>query len=309
VICARSLRVDYDDVTAVWDLDLDIAPGEIYGLIGPNGAGKTSTIKALAGVLEPTYGEIRLGGVDALEHPEDAHRCLGYMPDFAPLYDDLKVWEYLSVFATAYALPRPARADRIEECLDIAKLREKRDAFIRELSRGMRQRLALAKTLLHEPTVLLLDEPASGMDPIGRVELRNILCDLARKGAAVLISSHILTELSGFCTSIGIMEKGRLVASGRVEDILQKLGCRGVLHVRAASPHPALAQVLEASEVLSQVEMKDEQTATALMLGSDVDAARLLGQLVAAGVAVSSFHVESEDIEDIFLKIGAREVS
>jgi len=309
VICTRSLRVDYDDVTAVRDLDLDIASGEIYGLIGPNGAGKTSTIRALAGVLEPTYGDIRLAGVDALEHPEEAHRRLGYMPDFAPLYDDLKVWEYLSVFATAYALPRPIRSERVEHCLGVTGLREKRDAFIRELSRGMRQRLALAKTLLHEPNILLLDEPASGLDPIGRVELRRILGELARAGAAVLISSHILTEMSGLCTSIGIMERGRLAASGRVEEILKKLGSRGVLHVRAASPHPALAEVLNASEMLSQVEMKDEQTATALVLGGEADAARLLAQLVAAGVAVVSFHVESEDIEEIFLKIGAREVS
>ncbi len=309
MVCARSLRVDYDDVTAVRDMDLDIAAGEIYGLIGPNGAGKTSTIKALAGVLEPTYGEIRLAGVDAVEHPEDAHRRLGYMPDFAPLYDDLKVWEYLDVFATAYALPRPTRSDRAERCMGITALGEKRDAFIRDLSRGMRQRLALAKTLLHEPSILLLDEPASGLDPIGRVELRNILSDLARGGAAVLISSHILAEMSGFCTSIGIMEKGRLVVSGRVQDILKQIGSRGVLHVRVASPHPALAEVLTRSEVLSQVEMRDERTATALVRGDETAAAGLLSQLIAAGVPVSSFHVECENIEDIFLKIGAREVS
>ena len=309
VIRAQALRVDYDDVTAVRDMDLVIGAGEIYGLIGPNGAGKTSTIKALAGVLEPTYGEVTLAGVDALEHPEEAHRRLGYMPDFAPLYDDLKVWEYLDVFAMAYALPRPRRKERMDYCIELARLQDKRDGLVRELSRGMRQRLALAKTLLHAPDILLLDEPASGLDPIGRVEMRHILTDLARGGAAVLISSHILTELSEFCTSMGIMEKGRLVITGTIDSILTEIGSRGVLHVRAAAPHPAMAEILSGAEFLTQVEVKDDGTAQALVRGDDRDLGKLLARLIGAGVEVTSFHVEKEDIEDIFLKIGAKEVS
>jgi ABC-2 type transport system ATP-binding protein len=173
----------------------------------------------------------------------------------------------------------------------------------------MRQRLALAKTLLHEPQVLLLDEPASGLDPAGRVEMRNILSEVAGKGAAVLISSHILTELSEYCTSMGIMEKGRLIVSGKIDAILTQIGSRGALHVRANAPHPALAELLAKAEFLTQVEVTDNCVARTLVRGDDCDLARLLSGLISAGVEVASFHVEKEDIEDIFLKVGAKEVS
>jgi len=309
MIQVQSLRVDYDDVTAVRDIELRIGAGEIYGLIGPNGAGKTSHIKALAGVLEPTYGEVRLAGVDAMEHPQEAHRLLGYMPDFPPFYDDLKVWEYLDVFAIAHGLPRARRPERVDYCIEAARLHDKRDSFVRELSRGMKQRLALAKTLLHEPLILLLDEPASGLDPVGRVEMRKILVEAAGKDATVLISSHILTELSEYCTSVGIMEKGSLVVSGKIDEILRQIGSQGVLHVRAATAHPALSELLAKAEFLTQVEVTGNCEARALVRGDDRDLARLLGRLVAAGVEVASFYVEKEDIEDIFLKVGAKEVS
>jgi ABC-2 type transport system ATP-binding protein len=309
MIKARALRVDYDDLTAVAEIDLDVAAGSVFGLIGPNGAGKTSTIRALAGVLEPTWGEIELMGVDARRHPEEAHRALGYMPDFAPLYDDLKVWEYLDVFALAYRLPRGARRDRIDACLALTRLVEKRDEFVRGLSRGMRQRLVLAKTLIPEPRVLLLDEPASGLDPIGRIELRNILTALAGHGAAVLVSSHILTELSEYCTAIGIMEKGRMVISGTIESVLARLGSRGTLRVRAARAHPALAEILVHEPLLSGIEVRDHLVAYGAFAGSEEDAAKLLARLVAAGVEVADFHVEADDIEKIFLKVGAKELS
>jgi ABC-2 type transport system ATP-binding protein len=309
MIKARALRVDYDDVTAVAEIDLDVAAGAVFGLIGPNGAGKTSTIRALAGVLEPTWGEIELMGVDARRHPEEAHRALGYMPDFAPLYDDLKVWEYLDVFALAYRLPRATRRDRIDACLEVTRLGEKRDEFVRGLSRGMRQRLVLAKTLIPEPRILLLDEPASGLDPIGRIELRNILAALAGRGAAVLVSSHILTELSEYCTAVGIMEKGRMVISGTIESVLARLGSRGTLRVRAARAHSALADILAHEPLLSGIEVKDNLVAHGAFAGGGEDAARLLARLVAAGVEVADFHVEEDDIEKIFLKVGARELS
>jgi ABC-2 type transport system ATP-binding protein len=309
LIKAQSLRVDYGDLTAVRDLDLSIGAGDIYGLIGPNGAGKTSTIKALAGVLEPTYGEVALAGVDALEHREEAHRHLGYMPDFPPLYEDLKVWEYLDVFALAYAMSGAKRKERTDRCIEAVRLQEKRDVFVKELSRGMRQRLVLAKTILHEPDILLLDEPASGLDPVGRVEMRNILKDLAQKGAAILISSHILAELSDFCTSVGIMEKGRLVISGTLDSILARIGSTGILHVQVTTPHPAVAQVLGGTEAVTQLEVRPDGSARGLFRGTDADAAKLVSQLVGAGASVSSFHVEKEDIEGIFMRIGAKEVS
>jgi ABC-2 type transport system ATP-binding protein len=290
-------------------VDLSVAAGEVYGLIGPNGAGKTSTIKAIAGVLEPTYGEVKLAGVDALEHPAEAHLHLGYMPDFPPLYEDLKVWEYLEVFALAYALPKPKRAERIDYCIAAARLQDKRDGLIKGLSRGMRQRLALAKTILHEPRILLLDEPASGLDPIGRVEMRRILVELAQNGAAVLISSHVLMELSDYCTSVGIMERGRLVVSGTIDSVLAQLGSRGILHVRVAAPHPMLAKILGESGVLAELDVRADGTVRALFRGEDADAVDLLSQLVSAGVPVISFHIEKGTLEDIFLAVGAKEVS
>jgi len=310
MIKARSLRVDYEEVTAVFDLDLEVAAGQVYGLIGPNGAGKTSTIRALAGVLEPTYGDIELMGVDARRRPEEASRALGYMPDFAPLYTDLKVWEYLDVFGLAYLLSDRRRRERVEACLAQVHLSEKRNELVRGLSRGMQQRLALAKTLIPEPRVLLLDEPASGLDPIGRIELREILAALARDGAAVLVSSHILSELSEYCTAVGIMERGRMVISGSIDSILARIGSRGTLRVRLVRPHAGLQETLAQCPCLAEVAVAaDGLGAQARFAGGDAEAAQLLARLLSAGAEVSAFHVVREDIEDIFMRIGAREVS
>jgi ABC-2 type transport system ATP-binding protein len=319
IIRARSLRVDYEDVTAVRDVDLEVRAGEIYGLVGPNGAGKTSTIKALAGILEPTYGEVVLGGADMELAPEEGWKRLGYVPDFPPVYENLRVWEYLDVFAAAQLIPRGEGLARAREWVERLDLAGKWDSFVRDLSRGMRQRLVLAKTLLHRPSILLLDEPAGGMDPIARVELRRILEEFAAEGAAVLISSHILTELSGFCTAIGVMEKGRMVASGTVDEIRAQVGSKGEIVVRLAPheadpvrgepPRAALRRALEESGVVREIRDDTAVTVRGQFAGGDAEAAELLAKIVAAGVPVADFHVEKEDIEDIFLKIGAREVS
>ncbi len=181
------------------------------GLIGPNGAGKTTTMKALLGLIEPTYGEIEVMGVDMREHPEDVYRVMGFMPDFPPVYEDLFVWEFLDLFAASYGTPRASRRAEVDRYLEMVGLSEKRNSLVVELSRGMRQRLMLAKTLIPDPRVLLLDEPASGVDPQGRIELKNIMRRLAEEKRTVLISSHILTEMDEFCTSVAIMERGRMV--------------------------------------------------------------------------------------------------
>jgi ABC-2 type transport system ATP-binding protein len=206
-ISISELRVDYEDLTAVDGLNLDMGPGEIYGLVGPNGAGKTSTFNVLATLLEPTYGEVRLCGIDIREHPEEARQHFGHMPDLAPIPTDLRVWEFLDLFAGAYGIPGPDRKKRIEECLELVSLKDKAKAYCKTLSRGMIQRVVFAKVLLHRPRILLLDEPASGMDPPSRVALRKVLLHLAREGVTTLISSHILTELTGFCTKIGIFHE------------------------------------------------------------------------------------------------------
>jgi len=211
------LRKEYDALLAVDDVCLRVPQGEIFGLIGPNGAGKTTTIRMAAGLLAPTMGRAMVAGVDVAQEPERAQQYIGYLADFFALYEDLKVWEYLDYFAHAYKLPESEISSRINEVIAQVNLEIKHDEMIRGLSRGMKQRLGIARAIIHRPKVMLLDEPASGLDPKARLELRNLLRSLRDQGATILISSHILTELEGFCTSIGIMERGRLVRSGSIE--------------------------------------------------------------------------------------------
>jgi ABC-2 type transport system ATP-binding protein len=218
-----NLRVDYGNFTAVDDLSLKLAPGEIFGLVGPNGAGKTSTIRVVANLLEPTYGEVRILGHDLFEEPVKALERLGYMPDLAPVIPNLKVWEFLDLYAHSNGFRGSEKRDRVDLCLDKVKLGDKRNVFGRELSRGMTQRVVLAKTLLHDPKLLLLDEPASGMDPLARRDLRLILQDLAANGSSVIVSSHILSELADMCTSVGVMHQGRLLHAGSIADTLASI--------------------------------------------------------------------------------------
>ncbi len=317
LIRTADLRVDYGDVAAVRDLDLAVGRGEVYGLIGPNGAGKTSTIRALAGLLEPTHGEVEIAGIDVLARPADVHRLLGYMPDHPPVHDELQVEEYLDCFAASYGLDGARRRERVAECLRLAGLEEKRRALAGTLSRGMKQRLVLAKTLLHEPQVLLLDEPASGMDPHARIELRETLRGLSRAGRTVLISSHILTEMTDFCTSIGIMERGRMVVSGTIDEIVARLAPDRTLVVQLAVPagDDAAAARARAEEVLSRdprVKGTAPEGDAALAVrfeGSDEAMADLLAALVGAGVRVKGFQERRMGVEDIFRQVGARSVS
>ena len=221
----RDLRVDDGNFIAVHDVSLTIPRGEVFGLVGPNGAGKTSTFKVLATLMEPTYGEVRLAGCDVLEDTSAARRIMGYMPDLAPVPSDLKVWEFLDFHADTHALgSRAARRERVDECLEQVNLMDKRMAWCKALSRGQTQRLVLAKTLLHRPRVLILDEPASGLDPLSRRELRQSLQRLARDGATVLVSSHILSELAEMCSSLCVMNQGRLLASGTADEVRSALG-------------------------------------------------------------------------------------
>ncbi len=302
------VRVDYGDFTAVHDLNLAIGPGEVFGLIGPNGAGKTSTIRVLATLLDPTYGEVYIGGHDVSEHPLRARRVLGYMPDLAPVPEDLKVWEFLDLFAAAHGVRRRERRRRVDECIASVDLRGKRHAICSTLSRGMTQRLVLAKTLLHDPQVLLLDEPASGLDPLARIELRKLLSRIAEDGKAILISSHILTELSDFCTSIGIMEKGRLIESGRIDQILKRMTPERRLVVELIGEiGPAEAMLATHPEVGGMV--TSNHTIEMDFAGDDEAAASLLAQLVASGAKVKAFHERRMGVEDILLRVGAKEVS
>jgi ABC-2 type transport system ATP-binding protein len=310
MIRIRDLRVDFDDVCAVSDLSLDVPEGHVCGLIGPNGAGKTTTMRAMLGLLEPTYGEIELAGVDMREHPRDACRVVAFMPDFAPLYEDLRVWEFLDCFAAAYDVPKSKRAAVIDEHLQRVGLTEKRGAEVAGLSRGMRQRLMLAKSLIPEPRVLLLDEPASGVDPQGRIDLKNILIGLAAEGRTVLLSSHILSEMSEFCTSVAIMEKGRMVVSGSIEEVRARVMGVGVLEIEVlADPSNRLLQVIDSDPMAETSKMVAPGTYQIQYSGDAECAAGLLAEMIRSGVRVASFSRRREGLEELFLKVGAKELS
>ncbi len=308
MITVRDLRVDYDDVCAVNDLNLEIGPSEIYGLIGPNGAGKTTTLGALIGLLEPTYGEILLNGLDISTHREAAIRWVGFMPDSTPIYPDLTVWEYLDMFAASYFIPATERKAVIDKYLALVDLTEKRDAMTEGLSRGMLQRLLLAKTLLPEPKIVLLDEPASGLDPFGRALLKNIVRELGAQGKTVMISSHILSDLSEFCTAIGVMERGRLVISGSVDEVAQLVLGQSVVRIEVLDDPALCVQTLEAHAGVGAIR-QDDHVVTCTVDGGPEEDSALLAALLAAGVRVVAFGRQKADLEEVFLKIGAREVS
>jgi len=307
-IHTSDLRVDYGDTVAVRGIDLRIPKGEVYGLVGPNGAGKTSTFRVLATLMEPTYGDVFVCGHDAALHRSRVRQKLAYMPDLAPLPSDLKCWEFLELFAGAYGLRGQAGRDRIDECLDRVELTEKRDAMCKTLSRGMTQRLVLAKTLLHRPAVMILDEPASGLDPVRRARLRTTVREVAGEGRTVIISSHILSELADMCTSIGLMKDGNLIDSGPVDEVIDRLsGSTRQLRIRIAGQSHQVQDWLRQKLGADLVVETERGTLSFPFEGSESDQADLLVAMVSSGFRPSSFEVGRSSIEDIFLDLSAPE--
>lgn len=300
----RDLRVDYGDFVAVDDLTLSVPRGEVFGLVGPNGAGKTSTFKVLTTLLEPTYGDVFLDGVDIQEDIEGARRILGYMPDLAPVPSDLKIWEFLEFHAAAYGLGnRSQRLERVAECLEEVALTAEREKWCKELSRGQTQRVVLAKTLLHRPRVLILDEPASGLDPLARRDLRHALRKLAAAGATVFVSSHILSELAEMCTSLCVMNKGRLLASGTADDVRRQLGsARRTLTVSLLGRHQQAAAWLKGRDGVSRVQILDQQVVFEFE-GPDEDQADLMEGLIAGGMRLRAFEERRSSFEDILVEV------
>jgi ABC-2 type transport system ATP-binding protein len=302
------LRKEYDNVLAVDDLDLTIPQGEIYGLIGPKGAGKTTTIRMTCGLLAPTMGRALVAGVDVAREPEKAQQHIGYLSDFFAVYEDLKVWEYLDYFAHAYKMPESDIPARVTEVIAQVNLDVKRDAMIRGLSRGMKQRLGIARALIHRPKVLLLDEPASGLDPKARLELRNLLLSLRDQGATILISSHILTELEGFCTSIGIMERGRMVRSGRISEVTAAESPTRLVRLSWSGDSLAVVQEqLRREPRISEAKLTDSGSAFGFA-GPEEDLAPVLAGLIAAGVRVTSFREMKQTVEELYMKLSTHEV-
>jgi len=308
MIRIRDLRVDYDNLCAVRDLSLDVEPGEVCGLIGPNGAGKTTTMRAMLGLLEPTYGEIEIMGVNINERREEVCRVVGFMPDFAPVYEDLLVWEFLDLFAASYGVPRHRRRATVDRYLEVVGLTEKRTAVVSELSRGMRQRLMLAKTLIPEPKVLLLDEPASGVDPQGRIALKQILRQLALERKAVLISSHILVEMNEFCTSVAIMERGQIKVSGRIDDVNRQIMGEELLSIEVLAGDDILLAIVGGDDRAGPIK-RASSTFEFRFRGDAAAASDLLAGLIQKGVRVSAFQRRRDNLEDLFLKVGSKELS
>jgi ABC-2 type transport system ATP-binding protein len=302
------LRKEYGNTVALDNLRLEIPEGEVFGLIGPNGAGKTTLIRILATLLEPTYGQVRIAGIDVLEEPLKVHPLIGYMSDFFSLYDNMLVWEYLDHFARCYSVPGRERTRLVDEVLNLVSLEVRRDSEIKSLSRGMRQRLCFAKTLLHQPKVLLLDEPASGLDPAGRLEFRELLRQLHSMGRTIVISSHILTEMKDFCTSIGIIEQGQLVAAGRVEDILRRLQTGLQLEIEVSAGLPQLMLILQTYEHVDQIANQNGRVRCRWRAGRDA-LPGLHRRLVQEGVDLISLAVRTDTLEDIYMRLSTHQTS
>ncbi len=308
IVRTEGLVKRYDKTLAVAGIDLAIEPGEIFGVVGPNGAGKTTTLRMLATLLRPSAGEAEIDGWSVTRNPDQVRRVLGFMPDVFGVYDDMKVWEYLDFFARCYGLPAAGRRRMITDLLELVDLGPRRDDYVQTLSRGMEQRLCLAHALVHDPKVLLLDEPASGLDPRARVELRELLRELRALGKTILISSHILPELEELCTSVAIIDQGKVLAQGRVADIEQRLRFGSVLRVR-------LLGEAEALEAARDRFATDPDVASATILhdgtielgfrGDDAASARLLAVSVAAGLPIVSFARAASDLEELFLQVTA----
>jgi ABC-2 type transport system ATP-binding protein len=299
----RNITKRYDKLTAVDNLSLALGPGEIFGFIGPNGAGKTTTIKILATLLEPTTGTAFVDGIDVVENPDAVRARIGYMPDTFGVYDEFKVWEYLDFFAAAYKVPKGDRPGLIDLVLDLTNLSNKKDAYVEGLSRGMKQRLCLARTMVHNPKVLLLDEPASGLDPRARIEIRDLLKELRNLGKTIIVSSHILPELADFCTSVGIIEKGKLLVSGPIDSLIgDNLGAR-VLEIKVpaedkATASKVLAPLTGVRNVAERGEFLDVQFDGGIDAQND-----LLLALITAKVRIVSFGEVQTDLEAVFMNL------
>jgi ABC-2 type transport system ATP-binding protein len=298
----------YDGTVAVAGIDLEVGTGEIFGLVGPNGAGKTTTLRILATLLAPSAGDAEIAGMSVTRNPEQVRRVLGFMPDVFGVYDDMKVWEYLDFFARCYGIGPAERRRMIADLLDLVDLADKRDAYVQTLSRGMQQRLCLAHALVHDPQVLLLDEPASGLDPRARVELRELLRELRNLGKTIVISSHILPELEELCTSVAIVDRGQVLAQGTVADIERRLRFGSVLRVRllleGEDLERARARFAADPDVASATTL-DDGTIEVGFRGDDAASARLLADSVAAGLPIISYARAASDLEELFLQVTA----
>lgn len=302
MIQIKNLRKRYGKMEALKGLTLEIEKGTVFGFVGPNGAGKSTTMSILATLLEPTSGQAYVGGYEVTKSPKEVRKLIGYMPDFFGVYDNLTAEEYLDFYGANYDIPQAERKEIIPQLLELVNLSHKRDAYVDSLSRGMKQRLGLARCLVHNPEVLILDEPASGLDPRARIELREILKELRNMGKTIIISSHILPELAEMCDVIGIVEEGNLVAFGRVDEIYTRMQETKVLRIRLLDRFEEAMAHLQQKVNVSQVTHEGNWLVVGFT-GDDQQQVELFRDLAVSGFPVAAFNEEQGDLEEIFLEI------
>ena len=302
MIETKKLTKFYGDLPALVELDLTIEAGDIFGFIGPNGAGKTTTMRILATLLEPSYGTAMIDGIDVTTNGKKVRKLVGYMPDFMGVYDDLKVFEYLEFFAAAFGIERGKRKAVVDGVLELTDLQSKQAAAVDSLSRGMQQRLGLARVLIHDPKVLILDEPASGLDPRARIEIRGLLNELKQMGKTIMISSHILSELEEMCDNIGIIEHGKLVFSGTREEIHKKLGVSSSVQVQVAGDPSRAVEVLAALPEVLEAHRLDGHIMVTLQDGHKHDGL-IARALVNSNIDIISLQPQKIKLDDAFLQL------
>jgi ABC-2 type transport system ATP-binding protein len=302
MIETRDLTKKYGELYAIKSINLNLNRGDLFGFIGPNGAGKTTTMRILATLLNPTWGEAYVGGHSIYTRPKEIRRMIGYMPDFFGVYDDMKVIEYLEFFAAAYRIRGAKRRQVCDEVLDLVELGYKREALVTSLSRGMTQRLGLARVLLHDPQVLLLDEPASGLDPRARIEIRTLLKRLGTMGKTIMVSSHILPELADICNKVGIIERGELVFNDTVDALLKKVRPHTVLNINVAGDRNSAAKLLQTHRLVDHVDDNEKYLRVTLSDG-ERDYSELATQLVNAGHRLTLLREEELNLETAFMAL------
>jgi ABC-2 type transport system ATP-binding protein len=303
MIETRNLTKRYGNLIAANDINLKLESGDVFGFIGPNGSGKTTTMRMIATLLNPDHGEAYVCGKSIYTEQEEIRRLVGFMPDFFGVYDDMTVIEYLEFFAAAYRINGPGRRRVCEEKLELVDMAFKRDAMVNELSRGQTQRIGLARTLIHDPEVLLLDEPASGLDPRARIEIRNLLKRLGEMKKTVIVSSHILPELADVCTRVGMIEKGHMIVDGDVADVMRKARQRIMLNIAVKERTDEAARLLEQCDSVESVTMGKNQVIEVTLKSQVEDYSDLPSALVQAGFAVKLFREEEVNLETAFLQL------
>jgi ABC-2 type transport system ATP-binding protein len=302
VIEVHDLTKKYGELFAINKIELKLDRGDVFGFIGPNGAGKTTTMRILATLLNPTWGEAYVGGYSIYTKPKEIRRIIGYMPDFFGVYDNMQVIEYLEFFAAAYRITGPERRKICNDVLDLVDLGYKRNELVTSLSRGMTQRLGLARVLLHDPQVLLLDEPASGLDPRARIEIRGLLKELRNMGKTIMVSSHILPELADICNKIGIIERGELIVNADVDDVMKQVRQQTVLQIDVSTDRDAAGKLLEQSPIVEKVEV-DKAGLRVTLVSGDHDFSQLARLLLDNGYALTKLTEEEINLETAFMTL------